>query len=280
MLQFQLFRIKVYPAEQRELFDAERSRSEMLREVVTSLPSADFREGLMWHIGNVTPIDASGLYFRLGRASRERLELYDASAHRFVDQEFETAPYTHVVLDVDLEVCAIAKKVRLAPSTSNIAQRFARLMNASDRAHEMRANFDVDDIKDPADFISQLSSAYSISKFWMIVSRPNAFDADAFVKPFQQVLESANGDKGKAELRGENLNSEQLERLARAAAATGDDAGAWLKPNKGAKRTKKQLRGNPANIAQDDVSDATARKRLLNHLRSFYKKIRGSGDES
>lgn len=233
----------------------------------------------MWHIGNVTPIDESGLYFRLGRASTERLELYDASAHRFVDQEFATAPYTHVVLDVDLEVCAIARKIRLAPRAVNIAQRFARLLNASEIAHSQRATFEVDDIKDPEDFISQLNRAYSISKFWMVVSRPNAFDADDFVKPFQRMVEAANGEKGKAELKGENLDPEQLEGLARSAAATGDDAVAWIKPKKGAKRVRKQLRGNPANISQDDVSDAGERKRLLNEIRELYRRIRGHDDD-
>jgi hypothetical protein len=152
-------------------------------------------------------------------------------------------------------------------------------MNASESALGMRATFEIDDIKDPEDFISQLANAYSISKFWMIVSRPNAFDADDFIKPLQQVLESANGEKAKAELKGENLDSEKLEGLARSAAASGDDAVAWLKPKKGAKRAKKQLRGNPANIAQDDISDARARKHLLTQLREFYRRIRGSDGE-
>jgi hypothetical protein len=275
MLQFQLFRIKVYPAPQGELFDVERTRPDILREVINSLPSADFRAGLMWHIGNVTTIDNSGLYFRLGRASQEKLEIYDPSSHRFLDQDFETAPYTHVVLDPELEVCGIAKKVRLAPTAANIAQRFARLMNASNLAQSIGATFEIDDIKDPEDFISQLMNAYSISKFWMIVSRPNAFDADDFIKPLQRVLESANGEKAKAELKGDNLNSEQLARLARSAAASGDDAVAWVKPRRGGKRAKKQLRGSPANIAQNDVANGVQRKKLLAQLREFYQKIRG-----
>ena len=106
-------------------------------------------------------------------------------------------------------------------------------MNASESALGIGATFEIDDIKDPEDFISQLANVYLISKFWMIVSRPNAFDADDFIKPLQQVLESANGEKAKAELKGENLDSEQLERLARSAAASGDDAAAWIKPKKG-----------------------------------------------
>jgi hypothetical protein len=276
MLQFQLFRIKVYPSQQRHLFEADRTRSQMLRETVVSAPSADFRGGLTWHIGNVAEIDRSGLYFRLGRASRATLEIYDPRTHRFIDQEFETAPYTHVILDVDREVCAIAKKTRLASSALDIARRFGRLLDESEQARALRTSFEVNDIKDPEDFITQLSQAYSISKFWVTLSRPNAFDANEdFIKPFQRMVEAANGEMGKAELRGQNLNAQQLETVARSAAATGDDAVAWIKPTEGARRVRKQLRGNPANISQEDVADDRDRKELLDRLRELYRRIRG-----
>jgi hypothetical protein len=42
MLHFQLFRIKVYPAAQRELFDAERTRSEMLRRLTILVCTFDW----------------------------------------------------------------------------------------------------------------------------------------------------------------------------------------------------------------------------------------------
>lgn len=62
----------------------------------------------------------------------------------------------------------------------------------------------------------------------MTFSRPNAFDANDFVKPFQGLLAAAHGEKGKAELMGGALKSESLEELARSAAATGNDAGATM----------------------------------------------------
>src|SRR5438093_737051 len=204
MLEFQLFRIRIYPSQQRELFAREITRPQMLREAIRSLPSGEFRRGLIWHIGNVTPIDENGLYFRLGRTSTSTLEIYDEEEGGFIDQEFETAPYTHAIVDVELEVCAIAKKTRLSPSTAGIARQFVRLLNESEKVVEFHALFEIDDVKDPEDFIGHLKRAYSISKFWVLFSRPNAFDANEhFVKPFQRMVEASKAEKGKAELKGE-----------------------------------------------------------------------------
>jgi len=279
MLEFQLFRIKVYPSKQRELFAREGTRPQMLRETIQSLPAGEFRRGLTWHIGNVTPIDESGLYFRLGRTSTSTLEIYDEGAGGFIDQEFETAPYTHAILDVQLEVCAIAKKTRLSPTTPGIARQFVRLLNESEKAVDVQACFEIDDVKEPDDFIAHLKQAYSISKFWVLFSRPNAFDANEhFVKPFQRMVEASNGEKGKAELKGQNLNPETLAAVARSAAATGDDAGAWLKTSRQARRVKKQLRGSSVNTSHEDVADERQRRTVLDRVRELYRKVRGDGD--
>lgn len=278
MLEFQLFRIRVYPSQQRDLFAKDRTRPEMLREAIDSLPSGEFRRGLKWHIGNIAPIDSSALYFRLGRTSTATLEIFNEAEGRFVDQEFETAPYTHAIVDVEMEVCAIAKKTRLSPTTSGIARHFARLLNESRKAAEFQAVFEIDEVKDPEDFVAHLRESYSISKFWVTFSRPNAFDADHdFVKPFQRMVEASNGEKGKAELKGENLDARTLEAVARSAAATGDDACAWLKPSRQSRRVKKQLRGSSVNTSQEDVANEEQRRLLLDRVRELYRKVRGNG---
>ena len=43
MIEFQLFRVKVFLAEQMNLLEPERSRSDILREVIESLPEAQLR---------------------------------------------------------------------------------------------------------------------------------------------------------------------------------------------------------------------------------------------
>jgi hypothetical protein len=281
VLKFQLFRIKVYPRTQQLLFEEERSRSEVLRETVASLPTAEFRSGLTWHVGNLTEIDANGVYFRLGRTSTATIEIFDSQRAAFIDQEFEAAPYTHVILDYDLEVCAIANKPRLSPTIKGIARRFARLLNNSPRARELGGTFEIDDIKDPNDFIIQLKEAYSVSKFSVRFSRPNPFDAqEHFVRPFQRMIEESDGEQGKAEIKGKDLNPNALEAVARSAAATGDDASAWLEPTEGARKIKKQLRGNTVTFSERDIADQDQRRSVLDRMRDLYHKIRGKRDEN
>ena len=279
MLDFQLFRIRVLPSKQGELFDAELSRPEMLQKVIVSLPQAEFRAGQIWHIGNVSAVNAKGMYFRLGRTSISTLEIFDEEKGSFIDQEFETAPYTHALLDMDLEVCAIAKKTRLSPTTAGIARQLARLLSESKNASELRVTFEIDDLKDPEDFISQLKQAYTISKFWISFSRPNAFDVNEdFVKPFQRMVEVSNSEKGKAELKGQDLNSAALEDLARSAASTGDNASARLKASEQARPVTKQLTGSSVNISQETIDNVDEQKLLLDGIRRLYKKIRGDGN--
>jgi hypothetical protein len=54
MMEFQLFRIKVFPM---ALFRNQQESSRILKNIIDSHPSASLSKGLTWHVGNVTPID-------------------------------------------------------------------------------------------------------------------------------------------------------------------------------------------------------------------------------
>lgn len=276
MLNFQVFRVKVYPSKEGDLFERERTRSEIIQETIQSLPSAQLRKGMVWHIGNILQMDHTGFYFRVGRTTTATIEIYDELEGNFVDQEFETAPYTHAIIDVDLEVCAIAKKARLSPTTKGIANQLVRLLNEAKRARELRATFEISEILDPKDFIAHLQSAYSITKFWVYFSRPNAWDVDEhFTKPTQRLLVETDGQKCKTELTGNDLKPTPLEEIARSAASKGDDAAAVLLPDKTSRKVKKHLKGNPVNLSQEDVSDNEQKRKLLITLRELYLEISG-----
>lgn len=278
MLEFQLFRIKVYPSRQIDIFEEGKTRPEILKEIIKSLPEAELRRGKIWHIGNVSNIDESALYFRVGRIIKSILEVYEEGY--FIDQDFDTAPYTHVILDCDLELIGLAKKSKLSPKTVGIARQLARLMNESERAQQLQAQIEIVSIDDPDDFVTHLRKAYSISKFWMTISRPNAFDVDKnFIVPYQKLLEASNGEKGKAEIKGKDLNPVSLEDLARSAIVTGDDATATLRLEESAIPIRKNLRGNPVVIRLDDIADEEQKKTLLEHLKQAYYRVRGIQDE-
>lgn len=274
MLNFHLFRVKVYPTKQLDLFEHEMSRPELLRKTIFSIPSAELRKGKIWQIGNVTEINNTGAYFRVGRVSKSTIEVYEDG--QFLDAQFESAPYTHIVLDFNLELCAVAKKSRLSPKVSGIANQIARLLNQSEIGRRFQVKFELGQINDPKDLITHIRRAHSISKFWMTFARPNLFDVEEdFVKPMEKALDSADGQTGKAEIKGDNLNSERLEELARSAAASGNDASAWIQTEPSTKKVRKNLRGNPVVLTQKDLSTYDQMTVFYNQMTEIYRKIRG-----
>ncbi|MBW2126368.1 MAG: hypothetical protein JRH08_11865 [Deltaproteobacteria bacterium] len=273
MIVFHLFRIKVLPREQMTLFERKGTPSQVLRETILSFPSFEFRKGRVWQIGNVTKFDEHGIYFRVGRTSKSTLEVYRDG--NFVDQQFDAAPYTHVLVDIQLELCAIARKSRLSPKPKGIAMQLARVLNQSSKAKEFGVRFEILEINDPHDFVTYIRSAYNITRFWISFSLPNIFDTDDFIKPMERLLKETSGESGKTELKGDSLNPEKLEALSRSAASTGDDAGAMLQLEKDKKRVRKSLKGNPVTLTQEELSNQEQMLSLLRQMREIYEKIRG-----
>lgn len=274
MLEFQLFRIKVFPPAQRSLFpEQQKTPQQILVDVVRSLPELEIRKGVVWHIGNVSEIDDEGFYFRLGRTSRATIEIYRDG--KFLDQEFPVSPYTHVVLDTALEICAVARKTKLSKTPRRLANKIQRLLLASPLARETGTGIEVGAVTDPEDFIAHLWSAHSINRFWVTFTRPNAIDADRdFIKPMERLLKEADGHKGKTELEGESLETATLESLARSAASTGDDAGASIRTEAHQPKTRVRLTGNVAVVTNDEPQDDEEKRGLLWKVRERYHAIR------
>lgn len=278
MFTFYLFRIRVYPSKQMHLFDIEKVPSEIIRDTILSMPSLPSWRGSIWQIGNVQRLDNTGMYFRLGRTSRSTIELYENG--NFIDVEFESAPYTHVLLDVELELCAIAKKTKLAPHSKGIARQFVRLLNESEMNRKIKAEFEIAELTDPEDFISYIRKAHGIQRFWFTFSRPNPFDSADILKPLERMLTEVDAQKGKTEIKGKNLSSEILESIARSSAATGEDAAAILQLEPNTPTVRKRLRENPMVITRDDVDAAEEMFNLLRYMRTVYNRIRGVDGES
>jgi len=274
MLEFQLFRLKVFPTTQGDLFRGEMTRAEVLSAVIRSLPEVELRAGSVWHIGNVTELDPDAMYLRVGRATISTAERYRNG--NFIDELDEVAPYTHVVIDTQLELSAIARKPRLSSTAKGIANALARLLNESPEGSRLQARFEIVAMSDPEEFITLLATAHSVSKFWVSFSKPNPFDANAdFVKPMQKLLRETDGNEGKTEVKGATLKPEILQAVARSAAATGDNAGATLQLEHEAQKVKKNLRQNPLVITQEDVSEPEDKRTLLQRMRDLYQRIRG-----
>jgi hypothetical protein len=272
MIDLNLFRIKVFPSAQRE-FWGDLTPPEILKRVVSSLPSGEFRRGNVWHIGNIQIIDSDWTYFRLGKASRTKLEMY--SNGNFVDAEFEAAPYTHVLVHYPLEIVAIARKPKLSPNVLHIADRLRRLFAYSPPAVELRTHFEISAINDPQTFINLLKTSYAITRFSYEFDRKNIFDVDKdFFAPLEKTISAVNGKSGIAVLKGDALKSDPLEAIARSAASTGNEVSATIKRGRTSKKVRKKMKGNPATVQVADLSDVDDMKKAATETMVKYEQVR------
>lgn len=167
------------------------------------------------------------------------------------------------------------KKIRLSTSINGIANRLKSLFQNSEMAFRYGLTVSLDPISDPKDFIDALESAYSIRSFTVTFTRPNPFDVDEhFQKPMEKYLEATNGKDGTTTVKGADLDPEVLVNATKSAAATGNDARAYLKPSQKERVIRKSLKGNPAyfSLSADEFTDELA----LSKARKLYKTVRGS----
>jgi len=279
MLSFQLFRVMVRLPEQTSYLYPDRRPDSILRELLSERPSAELRKGHVWHIGNVEEIADTGVYFALGRITSSIVERWDEEHGKFIEEQDETAPYTHVLFDLRLQVCAIAAKSRLSPTVRGIGRQLARLLNTSGVAREMGARIEVVELNDPEDFIGHLRGAYAVTRFWLTVSLPNPWDVEQdFHRPMQQCLQAAHGQEGRTQLSGPSLNTEVLEALTRSAAAAGDEAGADIMVRADGPSVKRRLSGNAVTIGRESLSTPEQKASLLDQLRETYERVRHAAE--
>jgi len=234
----------------------------------------------------VQAIKGGGIYFRVGRTTKSTLQMYQGQD--FVETQFDTAPYTHVLLDLETEVCAVAKKAQLATSCTTIANKIGSLMEQvivdhniairsapgpADPGQEMNFDIKVEPIRDPEHFVSFLKNAKAVTSFWYSLNRPNAFEAhEDFVKPFSKIIQESSGHEGKIVINGDGLNAATLEEIANSAAGTGAKAGAKMTFDDGQAVTK-HLEGNPLTISCEDLEADDEKRDALTRVRALFQRI-------
>jgi len=278
MLRFQLFRIKVYPSRQNLLFNRENynDRPSILRKTVEQLPSSELWRNAIWKIGNLQQINDATLYFRLGRISHRTEGSYQEG--NFIDEDHLSAPYTHVILNWQYEVCAIAPNSKLSRSPSSIAKNLNKLLNQVDT----NLSFEVFQIRDPKDFLKYIIQSHKVIKFKMWLSRPNLYDENSdYREPFQQWVEATNADVGTAEIKTkeeQGLKKDILEQMTKATAAAGNDAEATIIPNEGSSSVKKTLRDSSVTFSMDHIDDQMIETLIqaANNLILKYHEVRNA----
>jgi hypothetical protein len=277
MPQFELFRIRVSSDPAEPLFGAKLRPREALRVAVESKPSMKVGDETAWHVGNVEWLDQEGVACAIGRTSKATREVFDEMSGNFVAADSEESPFTLILIDLKLEVCAIAKKTALSPRVSGIARRLEGLLNSSREARRMAAHFEVASIDDPEDFITRLKEAYAVISFKTNFGLPNPIDAnELFQKPLEKMLSRSGGKEGSATFKGDDLDADVLAEVARSTAATGKDAVARLKESKNSKPVRRSMKGNVATLSEDATGTKQEKLSLMQKVRELYRKVRGS----
>lgn len=277
MLDFQLFRIKVRRITG-NMFSTGDSNEALVRQVIESHPERSSGARFRWHVGNVEPLDANAYYFAFGRSTRSPFPVFDRLSHSFAEREFDSAPFTHVIIDAVLGVAAIARQTHLASKTEKIARQLELTFSQSQLAYDKYVTFDVEPISDPEQFIEQIRSAEAVLTFSVTFSRPNPFDAADFQVPMERYLEAADADEGRTTIAGHQLDREVVEEMSRSAAATGHRAFARLIRPGTSKPVNRHLGGNIVHVSTGDQFRREDRTEVLQRIRDIYHRLRRHGD--
>lgn len=277
MSRFELFRVRVERPDQRTIDEPDLTPAQLIEHALNEQPSASLRGDIEWHVGNLRRLNDTGLYFRLGKATRGVHPVFDDDSGDFLDIERQEAPYTHCVIDVHLQVCAIMYKSQLAGYTPDLAARLQAALNTASTVRNYGFEFIVLAINDPEEFVEQVEGAHKVKMFGMTFRRPNPWDSTQTREAFERWLDSLDANEGKATARGEELNKDNVVADANAASAGGDEAYAAIQPEEGDRVVRRHSRGNLASFVIDEFEEVMARE-ALELLRDTYMRIRERAD--
>lgn len=273
MIRFQLFRLRlfVHPT----LFNQDLDRIQLLRNVIFEKPSAEVRHGYWWHIGNVKNLNDNSAYFALGRTTKSIVELYDTKTRDFIIDEHPESPYTHAYIDFSLQVLAIAYKPRLSQYTKTIAKQLEKLLNLQDALRKLDVTADISPLNDPRDFLTHIREAAIVQRFTAEITLPNPFDSNEdFEKPFQRFVRATEGNKGKASVKGQDLNRDVLEEVTRSCAVSGNDVSARMKDTERSRFRTRRLKGRAVTLDYDDEDPDESPESFIEAIRETYRAIR------
>jgi hypothetical protein len=269
---FDLYRIKVLEPRQASLFD-ETSRSDLLRLVIESKPHDTLRSGHIWMLGNVEKIDSQAYCMRIGRHTKRAMAQYVDG--NFIEKESEDNPSTPVFIDTQLEIAAIARNSILSPTTHTIANSLKKLLERSAKTYMQDVDIEVSAVPNPSAFITALREAYSVRKYSFTFTRPNPLPPNMVEQPLHKTLEDMNGEEGEVEVKGKDLDKENLEKVTNVVAANGNNATAFIVPEQDAKGVYVKLSSSLIAISHESMNTLNQKTKLVAKLRHAYGRIRG-----
>ncbi|WP_144970132.1 hypothetical protein [Bremerella volcania] len=234
------------------------------------------RAGRTWHIGNIENFEKDKGYFAFGRTTRTTNTKFDEDTGNFVEEDFETSPYTHVVFNTAIGFLGIAHNHRLARRPTGIASKLQQVLRRTAIVMDTDVEVLISPISDPEGFLRTIARAYRVLRFTAHFTGPNPFDADEFFqKPLSVYAAKANAAKGKAQIDGEDLDKSVVSEVARSTAATGNKASARVKRTRNQAPETVGLRGEPIKRRFDEMTHDP--ENVVDELTSAYDKVRQDG---
>jgi hypothetical protein len=270
IVEYCLFRVKFVLPSQTSWLHYPVKPSDVFLASLEEKADSEVRTGYRWHIGNVALFSKTSGYFAIGRTTRATFEKFDIDTGNFVEEELETSPYTHCVFDAAIGFVGIAKKPSLSPTTQGIARRVEEVLSRTSQVTDNQIRVEITPIPDPESFLREVESAYRVTQFGATFQGPNPFDADEmFQKPLSVYLAAADGEKGRTQVEGQDLNREVIQAVTKSTAATGNEASARIQRVRGARI---HLRGSTVGTSYDEETHDP--KRVLDDLGNLYQKVR------
>jgi hypothetical protein len=272
---FQLFRIKVETPPQLALTDPHEPKARLIGRAIEERPTLETGWGHKWHLGDLHELGPGGsLYFRIGKTTKTRLGAYDESTGHFVEVEQEDTPYTHVVAELNYQICAIAPNTKVGRNERSIAGRLEAILNLSTPAVELGYQFFVLPVPNPNDFLGEIRSAYAVTRFWFRFRAPNFFDRGEFEENMEQYLRHVRGDTGKVEVQGDELDRHTIEDTTRSAVAAGEEVSATIQRYEGAEGDTIRIGDTPVVVEQESVADEDERRNLVERVIARFLEVR------
>ena len=279
MIRFYLYRLKVENTAWLESSPDDRLQKpgDIILSAIKEKPSREIKNGPTWHIGNIQKIADKRFLFALGKVTRATRKIYNKSTGDFTEEDSPDAPHTHVVVDLNLQVCAIAHDKRIDPQINRIAKNLERLLNESREILSKPFVFNLDGILNPEKFLDSVKDAKRITRFEMTLEPPNPVDVNKYHKAMKEYLRDIGAGRGKfsaALTKGKTLNLRMVEKSTRSAMLSGNEVRATIQTKDSAKATYRRSGNDLLTVCVKSISSEAEKLNLFSKIESTYYKAR------
>lgn len=231
---FYLYRVKFIRDHQKNLLDDGATPEEIFTEAILEKPSVKLNKGGEWKLANVEKIGINGGIFVVGRITQKNTDKYDYLVDEFVETKDEQGPFASIYFDSKLGVVAIEDKSKVNSKIEATARRLNDLLDESNAVKNRMIKCQVDEIRDPENFITKIKESIRVLSLKSTFTGPNPTDADEyFQRPLEVYADKSKADRGVIQIFGSNLDKGVVVAVARTNAATGNDASARIEKKDG-----------------------------------------------